>query len=819
MRGLAAAALLSLVSACGGGNGAALQRIEVTPALASVPAGASQQYVATAVYRDDRREDVTQTASWASSGPAIATVGDVAPGKGRVQTLAAGSATLSAQIDGNSGSALLTVREAAPTTLAITPATSSIAKGTSQRFVATATFSDGSVHDISADAVWTSSNAAVATVGDTGASKGLAAAVDVGSAQIRGVYEGIAGSATLTVTAATVASVAVTPSVASRPKGTSLPLVATATLSDGSTQNVTSQAVWASSAPAVAAVSDAAETKGLAQTLAVGTARLSAAFAGSSGSADLTVTAAELLSIAVAPPSPSLPLGLALPFTATGLYTDSSTADLTTQVTWSSSDSGVATVSNAAGSNGLAQSAAVGSSTITATQPGSTISGSAALTVTAVALARVEITPTAPSLPVGATQPFTATGYYTDNSFQDLTPSATWSVADTAVADIGNDSGSRGLALAKGIGSTQVHAEVDGQSAETTLTVTAATLSAIQVTPASRLLAAGYTRQFTATGLYSDNSTRDLTDVANWTTTTAAFATVSNAGGSKGLVTGISAGTVNVAAAIGEVSGLTPLTVTDARVTSVAVTPANPTIPLGTTQQFVATATFSDGSTQDLSTQSSWGSTQPTIASISNRPGSQGKATAESIGRTEISAEAGGWIGRSWLNVSAATLGKITISPNPAALAKGNTLALTATGTYSDNSAQDISGGDVTWSSSDTSVATVSNGSGASGAVKGVKEGSVTINAVLGSITGTGALNVGSAVLALIAVTPADRSVAKGVPVQYTASSTYSDGSVADLTASVTWASDAPAVATVSSAAGSGSGAAARSDSTTLRRR
>ena len=98
------------------------------------------------------------------------------------------------------------------------------------------------------------------------------------------------------------------------------------------------------------------------------------------GATTLTVTDATLVSIEVSPATPSLANGLTQQFTATGLYTDNSTQDLTTQVTWASSDSAVATVSNAAGSKGLASAAGVGSTTVSATS--GDVTGSTTLTVT-----------------------------------------------------------------------------------------------------------------------------------------------------------------------------------------------------------------------------------------------------------------------------------------------------------------------------------------------------------------------------------------------------------------------------------------------------
>jgi hypothetical protein len=74
-------------------------------------------------------------------------------------------------------------------------------------------------------------------------------------------------------------------------------------------------------------------------------------------------------------------IGATLQFTATVTYSDASTQDLTDAVTWSSSSPGVATVSNAGGSEGLATAASAGSATITATDMATAIGGSSTLTV------------------------------------------------------------------------------------------------------------------------------------------------------------------------------------------------------------------------------------------------------------------------------------------------------------------------------------------------------------------------------------------------------------------------------------------------------
>ncbi|HYA85901.1 MAG TPA: DUF3443 family protein, partial [Nitrospirota bacterium] len=146
-----------------------------------------------------------------------------------------------------------------------------------------------------------------------------------------------------------------------------------------------------------------------------------------------------LVSLSVAPANPSIALGMTEQFAVRGTFSDSSTVDLTSTVTWNSSSPSVASISNAANFNGLATSLSTGSTgttTITATL--GSLSQSTTLTVTAPALVSIEVTPqnaTIVSTSTVTTQQFTATGNYSDGSSQNITSSVTWtsSAADVAV--------------------------------------------------------------------------------------------------------------------------------------------------------------------------------------------------------------------------------------------------------------------------------------------------------------------------------------------------------------------------------------------------
>ena len=93
------------------------------------------------------------------------------------------------------------------------------------------------------------------------------------------------------------------------------------------------------------------------------------------------------------------------------------------------------------------------------------------------------------------------------------------------------------------------------------------TLQSIEITPSLTKAAAGTTAQFTATGVYTDNSTEDLTAQATWASSNSAVAMVSNAAGSKGVATTTGVGSATVSATSGAVSGNATLTVTPAPLT------------------------------------------------------------------------------------------------------------------------------------------------------------------------------------------------------------------------------------------------------------
>ncbi len=682
------------------------------------------------------------------------------------------------------------------TAIAVGPPDSSIAMGLSSQFTATGLYSDGSKQDLSSQVTWSSANAAAAWISNTG----LATTAGPGSTMITAKMGRMIGSTSLNVTAASLVVIDLTPTNASLANGLGNRFVATGVYTDNSVHDITAAVTWNSSNNTVASISNTPGSSGATTTSSPGTTRISATLGAVSASTALTVTSATLVSIQVTPTNPSIANGLRQALHATGIYTDQSAHDLTNSVTWSSSAAGVATVSNMAGSNGSATTVSPGSTTITATLGG--VSGSTNLTVTAATLVSLGVTPPNPTIAKGLQSQFTAIGTYTDNSMQNLTALVQWSSSDPAVATVSNALGYDGLGVGLNPGSTTITANLGGASASTVLTVTPAALVSIGVTPANPSIADGLTRQFMATGIYTDNSTQDLTASVAWTSSDPTVASVSNASVSHGLATGVSPGSVMISAASGSVSGSMSLTVTPAVLVSIALIPATPSIANGTQQQFTASGTYTDASTHDVTTAVTWSSSDVTVASISNAAGSSGLATSLSQGSITISAALGTITGATSLTVTPAALVSIAVIPANPSIPNGTGQQFAATGTYTDNSTQPLTAS-VSWSSSDATVATISNAPGSNGLASSVGQGTVTITAAAGTISGSTGLTITAATLVSIAITPISPSITDGTTQQFTATGTYTDNSTQNLTASVTWASSNTATASISNAAGS----------------
>src|SRR5208282_6612972 len=193
---------------------------------------------------------------------------------------------------------------------------------------------------------------------------------------------------------------------------------------------------------------------------------------------------------------------------------------------------------------------------------------------------------------------------------------------------------------AVGAGTSTISATQGSITGTTTLTVPA--LASIGVIPANPSVLPGGTQQFTATGTYVGGGTLNITSQVTWSSSSTSVATINS---SSGLATAVGAGTSTISATQGSITGTTTFTVP--ALSSIAITPSAPTINVNATQQFTATGTYQGGSTQNISSQVTWGSSNTSVATINT----SGLATALTGGSTTISGVQGGVTGSTTLNV------------------------------------------------------------------------------------------------------------------------------------------------------------------------
>ncbi len=766
--------------------------LSLFPQLATITVGQVQPYQVSALYDDGASVPVTVDAIWTSSD---ATIADVSNGIGRGQAtgLRGGTVTITATFMGFAASGSLTISAAKVTAVNVSPITTTILVGGLQGFSAVAVYDDGSSRLVTALAAWSSSDASIADVSNS--NRGLVTGLRAGSAVIRAAFMGLSDSGTVTVSGAKVTGLNVSPITAAAHIGQAQPFVAFALYDDGITRNVTPLAAWSSSDAAVADVTNGPGA-GVVTPFKAGTVTIKAAFMGFSDAGALTVSGAKVTGVQVNPATANVPVGQAQSFQAVALYEDGSTANVTSQATWSSSDVTIADISNGVG-RGQATGLRGGSVTIKANFL--VFSDAATLTVSAAKMTGLQVSPVGASLVIGQLTQYQAVATYDDGTSRNVTFQATWTTSDATVADI-SDGFNRGQATPLKAGTTTITAAYAGAAASTTLTVSSATLMAIEVSPPGATVPKGLSQQFQAIGLYSDGGSRNITGLCAWASSNATIALVSNAFGTQGAVTGAGAGLADISASFGGVTGKTQVTVTDVTIKEIQVTPVGLTLPRGIPQFFTATAVFSDLTVRNVTAMATWTSSSPTVAQVSNAPRGQAVGLAE--GTTMITASYLGTSGSATLTITAATVKEIQVTPAAASTPVGLWLDLTATAVLSDGARLDVTAR-VTWTSSDATVAAASNAGGSQGRATALKPGVSTITATLQGTRGTTVYTVGAGKLVSIAVTPAAAAIAKGGQLQATATGSYDDGSSQNLTQFATWLSSASAIASVSNADGS----------------
>ena len=725
---------------------------------------------------------------------------------------------------------------------------------------------------------WSSSDTAVLTVSNATSTVGLASGIAAGSATVRATLGNVTGQLKVTVSAAPLISITVTPNPLDNViVGLTSALKATGLYgdaSDTSTQfslDVTTSATWTVASSAVATVSNATDSAGQVTGVGAGSTTVTATLSGKIGSTTVNVISAALVSIAISPSTASVRVGKTYPFTATGTFDNGATKDITSDVTWTSSDSATATISNAAGTNGVATGVAASTTAVTITATMSSKTATASLTVSEARIVSIQISPSAAqTINMGDTQAYTLTAVYENGTTTNLTTGVTWSSSNTTVATIatsnagagrGGPPAGNGGATATGVaaGTTTIQAAYttsDGTalSDSVTLTVqTPATVIAIRLSPATASIAVGGTQSYTVNADYSNGTTIEVTG-ATLTTSNGTVASVSSGGGGPpgggggppggggGLTaTGQAAGTVTITASYAsngqtftDTASLTVTAVT--AVTGLYLEPSTAAILVGGTQQFRAHTQNSDGTTTEVTANSStqWTTSNGSLATITSgssgggpgaifAAGGGGLVTGVGAGDVTITAvytpTSGSAVSATApLMVTSKTPKSLVLSPSSATILLNGTQAFVATLVYTDGSSSTVTGS-ASWTTADASVVVMSNagtgviggGGGGPGVVGGgtataVGVGSANVTATYTptnsstALTATAAVTVTDPPVLSLEVSPTTPTVylSSGASQQFAATVIFTDYTTRNVTTSAQWTSSAATVAVVS---------------------
>ena len=840
------------INASQGGGTPKLTQITVAPSNPTIMKGASQQFTATGIFDDGTQHALGASVTWETSPSAVATINT----KGNVIGVGEGVAQVTAAYQGVTGGTSVTVGQPGLLSITISPNPSSLPAGETGQLTATGNFSDGSVQSLTQSAAWSSSAPNVATINAAGLASGLI----VGSTTITAASGTVQGTTALTVTSPVLASIAVTPADSSIAAGNTQQLTATGTYSDGSTQNLTSTVAWSASASSVATISNATGSQGLATASGLGTTTIEAALNEISGSTTMTVTAGFVLTGSLntaraSHTSTVLNNGVVLvaggyngnilasaelydpasgTFTSTGSLNNARIYHTATLL-----NNGKVLIVGGSDNNGniLAGAELYNPATGTFTPTGSLSTAREFHTATVkngmvliaggtdnngniLASAELYNPTTGTFTPTGSLNTtridHTATmlndgmvlivgGY--DNSGDILASAELYNAATGTFTPTRSLSAARykhratllnnGMVLIAGgqgsdgnaYSSAELYNPATGTFTPNGGLNTARELhTAMLLNNGMDLIAGGFGPSGYLTSAELNNSATGTFAPTGSLNAARYLHTATRLNNGMGLI----AGGYNSSGYLASAELYLPDTLTPPNLVSISLSPTGPTVPLDAAQQFIATGTFRDSSTEQLASVT-WSSSDAAVVSITDDASNLGAAYALGTGAATVSACAGAVCGSTTLTVGSAALVSIAITPATGTVPAGRPLQFYATGTYSDGSTQDLSSL-VTWSSSAPPVATIN----AAGLASGLIVGSTTITAASGTVQGTAMLTVTSPVLASVAVTPANASIAAGERQQFTATGTYSDGSVQNLTNAATWTSSGPAIASVS---------------------
>lgn len=616
--------------------------------------------------------------------------------------------------------------------------------------------------------------------------------------------------------AQTLESITVTPDEATIQAGFWRTFTATAHYSNGATANVTQQAAWASTNTGVAIVTNQPGLKGLVTAVAKGTARINASITVGltviRGSAGITVTDGDLVSITTKPTTKNLEVGQQSPYKATATYLDESTDDVTQDVTWSSTDPSVASVSNADGSKGVVTAHKVGTATIHALEPASGVKNSDGLTNVRAQVSHLSIDPPAILIGKGIKYPLRVYANRVDGTRSQITEDVEFSVVPGGVIRIGTGD-TAGIVTPLKNGLVTVAAFDPKRQLSTTTSgndgkvEVRGKLRELHVESNPIRIGIGEEKNARAIGLLSSGKeTSDLRRLVQWSVVDPTVATVGNTVNDVGEVIGKKNGVTTLRAAYGSfVSPETDNLQVLGPLQSVKLEAGDGLVPLNEEIEVKARGTYPGDLELNISDKCNWTVVNGTIAEVDNSESDgdgKGFVKGKLAGQTTLNVSCEGKQASAPIRVIGTLIGLEVDPAEPFNADALDAKQFRAYGLYSDGSRKEVTKL-ATWTSSNPSVATVSSGGDEEdpGTVTAIGTGSSTIEATYRTFEASGQINVGAGIVSMFVV-PDERTLRGSDYLKLRAKGRTADNQIIDVTKRAVWSSSDDDVARVSNRPG-----------------
>ena len=284
-------------------------------------------------------------------------------------------------------------------------------------------------------------------------------------------------------------------------------------------------------------------------------------------------------------------------------------------VTWTSSDTSVATVNY---TTGEVTAVKAGTATITATTSNAKITATCSVTVSAIDAESVELDKTTLKLKVGETDTLTASVAPENTSDKTVI----WSSSDEAIASVKD-----GVVTAIALGGATITATCGTVSAICKVSVIPTPVESITLSEATLNMTSGDKKTLTATVKPEDATDQTIT----WSSSDEKVATVSE----NGEVTALQAGTATITAKAGEVSATCEVIVSAVTIAIESIELSNSKITVEKGDNFVLSCTIKPAEATDKNVV--WTSSNPAVATVDEN----GNVKSVSTGETVITAKAG----------------------------------------------------------------------------------------------------------------------------------------------------------------------------------